>query len=311
MMVFVFKGFPIRYGLLTNVILSLTWLILEIFFGVWKLVDIMTLITNQVIFVICLLLLGLMSFNREMTMRKQYNRDRIVDVEIKKTDELLSKLVPVHVLGGLKNDERIVEQVENVTLLYTDMVGFTAFSKSVKHPQEVVQLLSQLFSKFDQLAEAKGVYKVHTIGDCYVVMGYTGQVSKYRRNENTQIEEAYRVVQVGFEMIEIIKNVRENAKDPNLKNLDMRIGIHTGKITGGIIGTKVVRYDIFGNDVLIANKMESNGVDSKVVISESTFNLLNKNQNIMDSMEFTPHKEVDIPALNKTVNSFLVEQIII
>ena len=174
MMVFVFKGFPIRYGLLTNVILSLTWLILEIYFGVWKQVDIMTLITNQVIFVICLLLLGLMSFNREMTMRKQYNRDRIVDVEIKKTDELLSKLVPVHVLGGLKNDERIVEQVENVTLLYTDMVGFTAFSKSVKHPQEVVQLLSQLFSKFDQLAEAKGVYKVHTIGDCYVVMGYTG-----------------------------------------------------------------------------------------------------------------------------------------
>ena len=64
--------------------------------------------------------------------------------------------------------------MENVTLLYTDMVGFTAFSKSVKHPQEVVQLLSQLFSKFDQLAEAKGVYKVHTIGDCYVVMGYTG-----------------------------------------------------------------------------------------------------------------------------------------
>ena len=82
MMVFVFKGFPIRYGLLTNVILSLTWLILEISFGVWKQVDIMTLITNQVIFVICLLLLGLMSFNREMTMRKQYNRDRIVEVEI-------------------------------------------------------------------------------------------------------------------------------------------------------------------------------------------------------------------------------------
>jgi class 3 adenylate cyclase len=57
-----------------------------------------------------------------------------LDVEIKKTDELLSKLVPVHVLRGLKNDERIVEQVDNVTLLFTDMVGFTAFSKSVKKP---------------------------------------------------------------------------------------------------------------------------------------------------------------------------------
>ena len=63
-------------------------------------------------------------------------------------------------------------------------------------------------------------------------------------------------------MIEIIRNIRESAKDPNLKSLDMRIGIHTGKIVGGIIGSKVVRYDIFGNNVLIANKMESNGVDS-------------------------------------------------
>ena len=91
-------------------------------------------------------------------------------------------------------------------------------------------------------------------------MGYTGKIVKHRRTENIQIEEAYRVVQVGFEMIEIIRNIREKTKDPNLKNLDMRIGIHTGKIVGGIIGTKVVRYDIFGNDVLIANKMESNGV---------------------------------------------------
>ena len=73
-----------------------------------------------------------------MTMRKQYNRERLTDVEIEKADELLSKLVPLHVLRGLKNDERIVESIENVTLLYTDMVGFTAFSKNVKRPQDVV-----------------------------------------------------------------------------------------------------------------------------------------------------------------------------
>lgn len=86
-------------------------------------------------------------------MRKQYNRDRIVDVEIEKSDELISKLVPVHVLRGLKNDERIVEQINNVTMLYTDMVGFTAFSKAVKSPHQVVAMLSELFSKFDQLVE--------------------------------------------------------------------------------------------------------------------------------------------------------------
>ena len=77
-------------------------------------------------------------------------------------------------------------------------------------------------------------------------------------------------------MIGVIRDIRDSAKDLNLKSLDMRIGIHTGKIVGGIIGSKVVRYDIFGNNVLIANKMESNGVDSQVIISEATFKLLNQ-----------------------------------
>ena len=77
-------------------------------------------------------------------------------------------------------------------------------------------------------------------------------------------------------MLDIIADVRRTSTNENLKNLDMRIGIHTGKITGGIIGTKVVRYDIFGPDVLVANKMESNGVAGSVCISETTFNLLRK-----------------------------------
>ena len=75
-------------------------------------------------------------------------------------------------------------------------------------------------------------------------------------------------------MIDIIREVRESSSDPNLKSLDMRIGIHTGRIVGGIIGTKVVRYDIFGQDVLIANKMESNGKQGCVCISENTLELL-------------------------------------
>ena len=131
----------------------------------------------------------------------------------------------------------------------------------------MVNLLSRLFSKFDQLCEQYGVYKVHTIGDCYVIMSYTGKIPKERRSPIIQIEEAFRVTQVGFEMINIINDERTRTKNPVLKNLNMRIGIHTGKIVGGIIGTKVVRYDIFGEDVLIANKMESNGIAGKVCIS--------------------------------------------
>jgi class 3 adenylate cyclase len=85
------------------------------------------------------------------------------------------------VLAGIMNDQRVVDSLDNVTLLYTDMVGFTEFSSKTK-PQEVVNLLSRLFSKFDQLCEQIGVYKVHTIGDCYVIMSYTGKIAKERRS---------------------------------------------------------------------------------------------------------------------------------
>mmetsp|Transcript_20117 Transcript_20117/g.19084 ORF Transcript_20117/g.19084 Transcript_20117/m.19084 type:complete len:80 (-) Transcript_20117:278-517(-) len=71
-------------------------------------------------------------------------------------------------------------------------------------------------------------------------------------------------------MIDIITEVRTNTTNEDLKDLNMRIGIHTGKIVAGIIGTKLVRYDIFGSDVLIANKMESNGNPGSVVVSDAT-----------------------------------------
>ena len=82
------------------------------------------------------------------------------------------------------------------------------------------------------------------------------------------------MVQTGLEMIEIIKEVREASDDRNIEALDMRVGIHTGKVVAGIIGAKVVRYDIFGEGVLIANKMEAQGVSGKVCISEDTRKVL-------------------------------------
>lgn len=202
----------------------------------------------------------------------------------------------------------MVDSLDNVTLLYTDMVGFTEFSKNTK-PQEVVNLLSRLFSKFDQLCEQIGVYKVHTIGDCYVIMSYTGKIAKERRSPVVQIEEAFRVIQVGLEMINIIAEERTKTKNPALRNLDMRIGIHTGKIVGGIIGTKVVRYDIFGQDVLIANKMESNGMAGAVCISEQTYKLIHRNNFVAETFDFTEHRPCEIGTIGKTIKSYKVEQI--
>lgn len=89
----------------------------------------------------------------------------------------------------------------------------------------------------------------------------------------------------------------------------MRIGIHTGQVVGGIVGSKQVRYDIFGEDVLIANKMESNGLAGKIVISEVTHDLLKHNMGIYDTLDFKEYQDVQISELNQNIKAFTVEPI--
>lgn len=125
--------------------------------------------------------------HREMIQRKSLNYERILNVEINKTNELIGKLVPYHMVTVIKNEKRHVDEFDDCTLLFTDMVKFTAFSKNCKDPREVVILLSKLFSRFDQVCEQNRVYKVHTIGDCYVIMGYEGRIEKSRRNHQVII----------------------------------------------------------------------------------------------------------------------------
>lgn len=122
------------------------------------------------------------------------NYERTLNVEIEKTNHLISKLVPYHMVNVIKNEKKQVDEFDDVTLLFTDMCGFTAFSKNVKDPREVVTLLSKLFSRFDQLCEEFKVYKVHTIGDCYVIMGYTGRIEKHKRHRGIVVDEANRVI---------------------------------------------------------------------------------------------------------------------
>lgn len=106
-----------------------------------------------------------------------------------------------------------------VTILFADIAGFTKYSASVK-PQQVVIMLKNLFTEFDKMCVKHKVYKVYTIGDCYVVLGFL------HANDRSPVQEAKNVVNMGLSMIEIIRNVRNII---NFQDLDMRIGIHTVK----------------------------------------------------------------------------------
>ena len=217
--------------------------------------------------------------------------------DLKDTENTLFNLMPLHVVQNMKDDIPVADVLENTTLLFADIVSFTKFSDE-HQPIEVVALLMSLFERFDNATKECNVYKVHTIGDCYVVMGFNGKVSMTERNF---YEEAKNVCEMGQKMIEIIKDIR---KQVNHEYLDMRIGIHTGTVVAGIIGSSVVRYDIFGKDVLIANKMESEGTPGRINISLETKKLL-ESKKMPFKVSF--NKEVHIDLVEQNIKCYLIE----
>ena len=105
-------------------------------------------------------------------------------------------------------------------------------------------------------------------------MGYNGRLDKNRRVRGVVVDETNRVILTGLEMQDILNEIRESSANPIFKTLKMRIGIHTGRVIAGIIGSKIVRYDLFGQGVLITNKIKEIGVADKVVISQDTYKIL-------------------------------------
>jgi len=110
-------------------------------------------------------------------------------------------------------------------------------------------------------------------------------------------------------MIEIVQEERKKQNSPLLKNLDLNVGIHTGRILGGIIGSKIVRYDIFGQDVLIAKLIEHHGSAGFVTVSEQFHNLLKKKPFIWDTFDWSEVKKIKVDNSEKRVMLFRVEKI--
>lgn len=234
------------------------------------------------------------SYYREKNTRIFFALKEYSDEELRKTENLLSHMMPSHVYNNLKEEKTTTDLLSEVTLLYADIVGFTAWS-SDKTPKEVVGMLYELFSKFDQKCVEHDVYKVHTIGDCYVAIGYKGDAGR------DPSEESFNVINFAYSMIEIINVI--NAE--NNSNLNMRIGIHTGSIIGGIAGTNIVRYDIYGKDVLITNQIESNGLSGRISVSETTKNLIEEFK--PGCFNFNFHKEISIHSINTEIKAFIID----
>ena len=182
-----------------------------------------------------------------------------------RSDKLLLNILPAEIAEELKEKGSAEAQlIKFATVLFTDFQGFTTISEDLT-PQELVHEVNLCFSEFDHIMERHNIEKIKTIGDAYMAAGGLPTV-----NETHAID----AVEAALEIQAFMNNLAEEKKKLNEPYFEARIGIHTGPVVAGIVGVKKYQYDIWGDTVNTANRMESSGAPGMINISATTYEIL-------------------------------------
>ncbi|MBE7439263.1 MAG: hypothetical protein HS115_12465 [Spirochaetales bacterium] len=183
----------------------------------------------------------------------------------KESDDLLAKILPVEIANELKRDGSVESLFhDEVSVLFTDFQGFTSMSARMR-PDELVSHLDAFFSQFDEICLRNRMEKLKTIGDAYMcASGVPGP----------SLSHAIDACLTALEMREFIQSTSRLRSEAGLETWQIRIGIHSGPVTSGVIGNYKFAYDIWGDTVNTASRMESHGAPGEVNISEATYSLV-------------------------------------
>jgi len=194
----------------------------------------------------------------------QGQKERVMqslEIEQARSEKLLLNILPAPIAARLKaNDMRIADHYSSVTVMFADLVNFTQLSEKMP-PAQLIDLLSQVFLRFDDLADKYQVEKIKTIGDAYMVISGAPVVCA---------DHAHRIAAMALEMQEVLKDV---AISTGL-NLNMRIGIHSGPVVAGVIGSSKFSYDLWGDTVNMASRMEETCATDAIQVTQETQRLL-------------------------------------
>ncbi len=196
---------------------------------------------------------------------KVEEQKRLLQIEKDKSEKLLRNIIPESTAEELKNKGRASARAyKTVSVLFTDFVGFTKIAEGLK-PTELVNKLDVYFRKFDEIIVKNNLEKIKTIGDAYMCAGGVPV-----RNNTNPID----AVLAALHIQEYMEKLRLDAIANGTEYWELRLGIHTGEVTAGVIGSERLAYDIWGSTVNQAQRMEMMGEPGRVTISGATFNLI-------------------------------------
>ncbi len=219
------------------------------------------IISNNFQLLIANLIGGFAGYLMELYLRRDFLKSVLIALEQEKSEQLLLNILPSTIASRLKESNKtIADSFTEVTILFADIVGFTKLSSQVS-PVKLVELLNQIFSAFDELADKHQLEKIKTIGDAYMVVGGIPE---------PRADHAEAIAEMALDMQAEIFKINQKSQ----RNFAIRIGINSGEVVAGVIGKKKFIYDLWGDAVNTASRMESHGIPNTIHVTIDTYNLL-------------------------------------
>jgi class 3 adenylate cyclase len=208
-----------------------------------------------------ILLLAIALYRRNIYIKKT---NAVIEKEKERSEKLLLNILPEKTANELKEFGQVkANKFDSVTVLFTDFISFTAHSERTD-PELLVNSISVYFGAFDDIIEKYGLEKIKTIGDSYMCAGGLPEPLE---------NHAVKMVKAAFEFLDFVEEMKSKRKDGE-PSFEMRVGINTGPVVAGVVGHDKFSYDIWGDTVNVAARMEQMSEKGKINISESTFELI-------------------------------------